>query len=88
MRLGYGMKLEQTQKLVMTPELRQAIKVLQLSAIDLAQYVENAMLENPHPKKHPLRNAFLQQSFARTDGSRKSRNLISLSIKPSSLSKL
>jgi RNA polymerase sigma-54 factor len=47
MRLGYGMKLEQTQKLVMTPELRQAIKVLQLSAIDLAQYVENAMLENP-----------------------------------------
>lgn len=36
MRLGYGMKLEQTQKLVMTPELRQAIKVLQLSAIDLA----------------------------------------------------
>ncbi len=47
MRLNYGMKLEQTQKLIMTPELRQAIKILQLSAMDLAQYVENAMLENP-----------------------------------------
>lgn len=31
----------------MTPELRQAITVLQLSALDLTQYVENAMLENP-----------------------------------------
>lgn len=47
MNLGYKMKLEQTQKLAMTPELRQAIMVLQLSATDLAQYVENAMLENP-----------------------------------------
>ncbi|KUK36824.1 MAG: polymerase sigma-54 factor [Clostridia bacterium] len=47
MRLSYGINLEQTQKLIMTPELRQAITVLQLSAVDLAQYVENAMLENP-----------------------------------------
>jgi RNA polymerase sigma-54 factor len=47
MRLSYGMKLEQTQKLIMTPELRQAIMVLQMSAMDLAQYVENAMQENP-----------------------------------------
>ncbi|MDD2556307.1 MAG: RNA polymerase sigma-54 factor, partial [Syntrophaceticus sp.] len=47
MNLGYKMKLEQTQKLVMTPELRQAIMVLQLSATDLELYVENAMLENP-----------------------------------------
>lgn len=47
MRLSYGLNLEQTQKLIMTPELRQAITVLQLSAVDLTQYVENAMLENP-----------------------------------------
>ncbi|MFY9140844.1 MAG: RNA polymerase factor sigma-54 [Thermacetogeniaceae bacterium] len=47
MRLSYGMKLEQTQKLIMTPELRQAIMVLQLSSMDLAQYIENALLENP-----------------------------------------
>lgn len=47
MRLSYGMKLEQTQKLIMTPELRQAIMVLQLSSMDLAQYIENVLLENP-----------------------------------------
>lgn len=47
MRLSYGMKLEQTQKLIMTPELRQAIMVLQLSSMDLAQYIEDALLENP-----------------------------------------
>ncbi|HHY26149.1 MAG TPA: RNA polymerase factor sigma-54 [Desulfitobacterium dehalogenans] len=47
MRIGYGLNLEQTQKLIMTPELRQAIAVLQLSAIELSGYVEQQMLENP-----------------------------------------
>ncbi|MDH7577941.1 MAG: RNA polymerase factor sigma-54 [Bacillota bacterium] len=47
MRLGYGINLEQSQKLIMTPELRQAITVLQLATADLVQYIENAMLENP-----------------------------------------
>lgn len=47
MHLGYSLNLEQTQKLIMTPELRQAITVLQLSAAELVQYIENAMLENP-----------------------------------------
>ena len=40
-------QLEQTQRLVLTPELRQAIAILQLGTVDLAQYVENEMLENP-----------------------------------------
>lgn len=47
MRLEYGMNLEQTQRPVLTPELRQAIAILQLGTADLAQYVENEMLENP-----------------------------------------
>ena len=47
MRLGYGLNLEQTQKLVMTPELRQAITILQLSALDLSTYVEEQLMENP-----------------------------------------
>lgn len=45
--IGYGLKLEQTQKLVMTPELRQAITVLQLSSLELSQYVGQELLENP-----------------------------------------
>ncbi|MGB9792169.1 MAG: hypothetical protein ACPLTR_06290 [Thermacetogeniaceae bacterium] len=47
MHLGYSLNIEQTQKLIMTPELRQAITVLQLPAAELVQYIENAMLENP-----------------------------------------
>lgn len=47
MNISYSLNLEQTQKLIMTPELRQAIMVLQLSAAELVQYIENAMMENP-----------------------------------------
>ena len=47
MGLGYGLNLEQTQKLMMTPELRQAITILQLSALELSSYVEEQILENP-----------------------------------------
>jgi len=46
-RLGYGLSIEQTQKLIMTPELRQAITILQLSALDLSTYVEDQLMENP-----------------------------------------
>ena len=37
----------QTQKLVITPQLRQAIKLLQFSAIELQSYIENEIRENP-----------------------------------------
>lgn len=47
MRLGFELVQQQTQKLIMTPELRQAITILQLSAIDLSQFIEEQMLENP-----------------------------------------
>jgi len=47
MRMGFGLNIEQTQKLIMTPELRQAITILQLSAVDLAEYIEEQLLENP-----------------------------------------
>ena len=47
MRVGFGLGLEQTQKLIMTPELRQAITVLQLSTLELGEYIDQEMLENP-----------------------------------------
>lgn len=47
MKLGFGLSLEQTQKLIMTPELRQAITVLQLSALELNDYLEQELEENP-----------------------------------------
>jgi len=47
MRVDYGLRLELQQKLVMTPQLRQAIAILQLSSLELAEMVEQELLENP-----------------------------------------
>ncbi|MFA5576943.1 MAG: RNA polymerase factor sigma-54 [Tissierellaceae bacterium] len=47
MRLTYDLTLEQTQKLVMTPELRQAIELLQLNALELKDYIAQELEENP-----------------------------------------
>jgi len=46
-RMGYEMSLKQVQKLIVTPELRQAITVLQLPWTELQEYIETEMLENP-----------------------------------------
>lgn len=47
MRLGFGLTQEQTQKLMMTPELRLAIKILQFSTIELVEYIQEELVENP-----------------------------------------
>lgn len=47
MQMGFELNLQQTQKLIMTPELRQAIAVLQLSSLELAEFVQEQILENP-----------------------------------------
>ncbi|MGG4454633.1 RNA polymerase factor sigma-54 [Brevibacillus porteri] len=47
MNMGLGLFQEQTLKLVMTPELRQAITILQYSAIDLISYLQDQANENP-----------------------------------------
>ncbi|OIQ58754.1 RNA polymerase sigma-54 factor [Moorella thermoacetica] len=47
MRGGLGLNLEQAQKLIITPELRQAIAVLQLSSLELADYIQRELQENP-----------------------------------------
>ena len=47
MQLSHDLNLVQSQKLVMTPRLCQAIAVLQLSSIELSEYIEQQMEENP-----------------------------------------
>ena len=47
MALAQKLLLRQTQSLVMTPQLMQAIKLLQLSHLDLAAYVEGEVERNP-----------------------------------------
>ena len=47
MVLSPKLTLRQTTALVMTPQLQQAIKLLQLSNIELAAYVEQELEQNP-----------------------------------------
>ena len=47
MKLGYDLTIEQVQKLVMTPELIQAIQILQFNTQELESYVEEQLLVNP-----------------------------------------
>src|SRR5579871_6509684 len=47
MALTQKLELRQSQALVMTPQLMQAIKLLQLSNLDLAAYVEAELEQNP-----------------------------------------
>ncbi|MCL6576618.1 RNA polymerase factor sigma-54 [Kyrpidia sp.] len=47
MQMGFGLWQQQTQKLILTQELRQAIAILQLSSFELSQYLQQEMAENP-----------------------------------------
>lgn len=47
MSIGLNLQLRQSQSLVMTPQLQQAIKLLQMSNLDLAEYVAQELEKNP-----------------------------------------
>ncbi len=47
MALGQRLDLRQSQSLVMTPQLQQAIKLLQLTNLELADYVSEEIEKNP-----------------------------------------
>ncbi len=47
MKLSYNLTLEQSQKLIMTPELRQAIQLLQYNSLELNDFINKEMQENP-----------------------------------------
>lgn len=47
MKLTHDVFLAQQQKLVMTPELRQAIAILQMSTLELNEHIQQQLEENP-----------------------------------------
>lgn len=53
MKIGFDLSLEQVQKMVMTPELIQAIQILQFNTQDLEHYVQEQLLENPVLERAP-----------------------------------
>ena len=57
MALTQRLQLRQSQALVMTPQLMQAIKLLQLSNLDLVAYVEAELERNPLLDRTTIRMA-------------------------------
>jgi RNA polymerase sigma-54 factor len=53
LRLGFGLHMQQTQRLIMTPELRQAIQVLLLPVAELSDFIDEELLENPCLEAEP-----------------------------------
>ncbi|MBL4806076.1 MAG: RNA polymerase factor sigma-54 [Rhodobacteraceae bacterium] len=47
MAISLHLGMQQTQRLSMTPQLRQAIEILQLNQIDLKKYIEDEVEKNP-----------------------------------------
>src|SRR5690349_5914633 len=47
MALSQRLDLRQSQALVMTPQLQQAIKLLQLSNLELSAFIESELEQNP-----------------------------------------
>lgn len=47
MKLSYNLNLQQTQKLVMTPELKQSIEILQYTAMELGDFINEELMTNP-----------------------------------------
>lgn len=61
MGLSPKLVLRQSQQLAITPQLMQAIKLLQLSSHDLSAFVENEMAQNPLLEKEEPRDSLPTQ---------------------------
>ena len=62
-----GLQLKMGQQLAMTPQLQQAIKLLQLSTLDLQQEIQNALDENPLLEQDD--NSSLEETIKEQDSS-------------------
>jgi len=56
MNINFGLNLVQEQKLIMTQEMQMSVKLLQMSAYELGQFVNKEMQENPVLEEKDLQN--------------------------------
>ncbi|HEY8891254.1 MAG TPA: RNA polymerase factor sigma-54 [Clostridium sp.] len=54
--MNFGLNLIQEQKLIMTQEMQMSVKLLQMSAYELGQFVNKEMQENPVLEEKDLQN--------------------------------
>jgi RNA polymerase sigma-54 factor len=61
------LEFRQSQQLVMTPQLQQAIKLLQLSNLELSQYVEEQLEQNPFLERAAEEDGPAEEESAATE---------------------
>ena len=71
MALSTRLEFRQSPALVMTPQLMQAIKLLQLSSLDLAAYVEGELERNPLLEEFNIARLRKTQTIALSGGERR-----------------
>jgi DNA-directed RNA polymerase specialized sigma54-like protein len=62
MQLNQRLNIKHSQSIVMTPQLRQAIKLLQFSNLELSSYIDEEIEKNPFLQKFTLQD-FLSYFF-------------------------
>ena len=62
MSISPKLEFRQSQQLVMTPQLQQAIKLLQLTNLELAEFVESQLEENPFLEREEADNVSLDDA--------------------------
>ena len=74
MAVTQRLELRQSQSLVMTPQLQQAIKLLQLSNLELAAYVDRELEQNPLLEREESDVGGDENGAAVSDSPKESRN--------------
>lgn len=64
--MNFNLNLAQTQKLIMTPELKQAIEILQYNAMELNEFINEELLNNPILEKVSQTNETENQEISET----------------------
>ena len=67
MALSAKMEMRQGQQLVMTPQLQQAIRLLQLSNLELSQFIDQELERNPLLERDEPDHVTLERSEVVSD---------------------
>lgn len=67
MKLTHDVFLSQQQKLIMTPELRQAIAILQMSTLELNEHIQQELEENPFLEEKEIEDSAESESTDESD---------------------
>jgi RNA polymerase sigma-54 factor len=61
------LRQRQTQSLVLAPQLRQSLKILQVAALDLRSVIQEELQSNPTLEELPMKDVSLEQPDASPD---------------------